>query len=225
VKRLNKAHKKHTSQFETATGAARIRIALVSLGRPCYRIPMSQSAPGRILFIVAHPYLEKSRANKSVVRALEGIDGVTMHNLYDRYPYFHIDVPYEKQLLLSHEIIVVQHPMYWYSMPALLKLWLDDVFESGWAYGPGGDKLKGKKLMVSITMGGPEDAYTSTGYNRYNTGTFLAAWDQTAHLCQMQWLEPVLFHGSIRATPADIESYAQKVRSRVMSWLVPGGNA
>lgn len=180
---------------------------------------MIRPPKGKILFLAAHPYLEKSRANRAVVRAVTGMEGVTLHVLYERYPYFHVDVAYEKELLLSHELVVLQHPMYWYSMPALLKLWLDDVFESGWAYGPGGDKLKGKKLMVSLTMGGGKDAYGPEGYNRFDMQTFLAPWNQTAHLCQMQWLEPCLFHGSIRASQEEIESYAQSVRKRLESLL------
>lgn len=186
---------------------------------------MIRNSSGKILFLVAHPYLEKSRANRSVMRAVSGIDGVTVHILYERYPYFHVDVAYEKELLMSHDLVVIQHPMYWYSMPALLKLWLDDVFESGWAYGPGGDKLKGKKLMVSMTMGGGKDAYSPEGNNRFDMQTFLAPWNQTAHLCQMKWLEPCLFHGSIRASQGEIDEYAQKVKARLQSLLMEKGRA
>ncbi len=172
-----------------------------------------------VLFIVAHPYLSKSRANATVARAVAEIPEVRMHVLYDRYPYFHVDVGLEQELLLAHDLIVIQHPLYWYSMPALLKLWLDDVLESGWAYGPGGDKMRDKQLMVSISVGGPEEAYSPSGYNRFPIDTFLAPWDQTAYLCQMKFLKPCLLHGAIRATPEKIDDYAFRVRERILDWL------
>jgi len=49
--------------------------------------------------------------------------------------------------LLEHDRIVLQFPMYWYSMPPLLKKWLDDVLTYNFAYGSKGDKLKGKDLQ------------------------------------------------------------------------------
>lgn len=186
---------------------------------------MIQTAEGEILFIVAHPYLWKSRANSAILRAVRGIPGLHTHLLYEKYPYFHIDVAQEKDLLLKHDLIVVQHPFYWYSMPALLKLWLDEVFESGWAYGPGGDKLKGKKLLVSTTAGGPEDSYTPASYNRFPMETFLAPWNQTASLCQMEWLDPCVLHGSIRASSEDLEAHAQHVRGRLLGYSERGGTA
>lgn len=186
---------------------------------------MIQQAGEEILFVVAHPALWKSRANSAVVRAVKSIPGLHTHLLYEKYPYFHVDVGFEQELLLKYDLIVIQHPLYWYSMPALLKLWLDEVFESGWAYGPGGDKLKGKKLLISTTAGGPENSYDSKGYNRFPMETFLAPWNQTANLCQMDWLEPAILHGSIRATADAIESHAQNVRNRLLGLSGKRGTA
>ena len=64
-----------------------------------------------------------------------------------------IDVRAEQELLVSHDVIVSQHPFYWYSSPALLKEWQDLVLEHGWAYGRGGTKLTGKILFNAITAG------------------------------------------------------------------------
>ncbi|GAL26611.1 NAD(P)H oxidoreductase YRKL [Vibrio variabilis] len=46
--------------------------------------------------------------------------------------------------MIKADVIVLQFPFYWYSMPALLKKWMDDVFSFNFAYGPEGDKLKVK---------------------------------------------------------------------------------
>jgi hypothetical protein len=68
-------------------------------------------------------------------------EAVDISDLYEEYPDFYINVKREQQLLIEHDIIVFQHPFYWYSSPAILKQWEDLVLEFGFAYGPGGTKL------------------------------------------------------------------------------------
>ena len=165
------------------------------------------------LFIVAHPYLERSRANRAVTEAVMDVQGVTVRRLYDLYPYFNINVNVEQKLLEENDLIVVQHPFYWYSMPALLKQWLDEVWLSGWAYGPGGDKLRGKKFLLSLSVGGAEEVYSPAGSNRFSMETLLSPWNQTVHLCGMKWYAPKVIHGSIRVPSAELERHAQDVRS------------
>ncbi|MHC5048843.1 MAG: NAD(P)H-dependent oxidoreductase, partial [Planctomycetota bacterium] len=101
----------------------------------------------RILVLFAHPAFEKSRVNRRLVGAIEQLEGVTVNDLYESYPDFDVDVEREQELLVAHEVLVLQHPLYWYSAPALLKEWIDLVLEHGWAYGAGGDALLGKKAM------------------------------------------------------------------------------
>jgi len=80
----------------------------------------------KVLILFAHPAFQKSRAQKHLVAATHSLDEVTFHDLYEAYPDFNIDVPHEQQLLRDHDLIVLQHPFYWYSCPALLKEWLED---------------------------------------------------------------------------------------------------
>ena len=74
-----------------------------------------------ILLLFAHPALAKSRVSRRLVEAVRGIEGVTFNDLHDSYPEFDVDVKREQELLLTHEIIVLQYPSYWYSTPALFK--------------------------------------------------------------------------------------------------------
>ena len=101
----------------------------------------------QILVLFAHPVLEKSRVQHSLLQAVSDLENVTVNDLYERYPDFDIDVRKEKKLLLAHDIIIWQHPFYWYSSPALLKQWQDLVLEHGWAYGKNGTALAGKKIF------------------------------------------------------------------------------
>jgi glutathione-regulated potassium-efflux system ancillary protein KefG len=161
----------------------------------------------RILVLFAHPVLERSRVNRRLVDAIRGTDEVTIHDLYEAYPTMAIDVKREQKLLLDHDVVVFQHPFYWYSAPAILKEWQDLVLEHGWAYGDGGTQLRGKITLNAITTGGPEQAYRKGGYNRYTIRELLAPWDQTAYLCGMRFLAPFAVHAALRITgDADLAS-------------------
>ncbi len=154
----------------------------------------------RILILFAHPVLERSRVNRRLVEAVKDLEGVTIHDLYEVYPTLSIDVAREQALLLGHDVVVFQHPFYWYSCPAILKEWQDLVLEHGWAYGKGGTHLRGKTTLNAITTGGPEAAYHKDGYNRFTVRELLAPWDQTAHLCGMRFLAPFAVHASLKVT-------------------------
>ncbi len=157
----------------------------------------------RILILFAHPVLERSRVNRRLLAAVRDVPGVTVHDLYEAYPSLYIDVKREQRLLVDHDVIVFQHPFYWYSAPAILKEWQDLVLEHGWAYGHGGTHLRGKITLNAITTGGPESAYHRDGYNRFTIRELLAPWDQTAHLCGMHYLAPFSVHAALRVVGDD----------------------
>lgn len=162
----------------------------------------------KVLILFAHPALEKSRVQKQLVRHIRTLQGITFRDLYETYPDLDIDVKHEQKLLLEHDIIIFQHPFYWYSSPAIIKQWLDLVLEHGWAYGSGGVALSGKKLMNAISCGGPRHVYSSTGRNRFTIRQFLAPFDQTALLCKMKYLPPFVVHGTHKLSPEDIELHS-----------------
>jgi glutathione-regulated potassium-efflux system ancillary protein KefG len=157
----------------------------------------------RILILFAHPVLERSRVNRRLLAMAREVSGVTIHDLYEAYPTLDIDAKREQRLLDDHDVIVFQHPFYWYSSPAILKEWQDLVLEHGWAYGHGGTHLRGKITLNAITTGGPETAYHRGGYNRFTIRELLAPWDQTAHLCGMRYLAPFAVHAALKVVSDD----------------------
>ncbi|MBN9303489.1 NAD(P)H-dependent oxidoreductase, partial [Dysgonomonas mossii] len=72
-----------------------------------------------VLLILAHPYFNKSIANKTIVERLQksSLD-IEIRNLHALYPDFSIDVQAEQDALLRHNTVVFQYPFYWYNMPA-----------------------------------------------------------------------------------------------------------
>jgi len=157
----------------------------------------------RVLVLFAHPVLERSRVNRRMLGAIRDLPGVTIHDLYEAYPTLGIDVAREQELLVEHDVVVFQHPFYWYSTPAILKEWQDLVLEHGWAYGPSGTKLRGKITLNAISTGGPAIAYQREGYNRFTVRELLAPWEQTAHLCGMRFLAPFVVHAALRIVGDD----------------------
>lgn len=163
----------------------------------------------RLLILFAHPALDKSRVHRRMVERVAAVDGVTFNDLYEQYPDFDVDVRREQALLAAHDVVVLQFPFYWYSTPPLVKQWEDLVLEHGWAYGTGGDALRGKTMLCAVSSGGSEAAYQPEGHNAHTVRQFLAPLEQTAKLCGMDFLAPFVVHGTHRLDEPEIEAYAR----------------
>ncbi len=156
----------------------------------------------KLIVYYAHPGHPYSQSNYPMADVASALDGITFVDLYRDYPRFDINADIEQRRLLDHDVILFQFPMFWYSTPSIVKEWQDLVLEHGFAYGAGGDKLSGKTMMLAITAAGPEDAYSTGGYQHYPMRDFLRPLEQTARLCDMRFAPPYVLYGSLKA-PAD----------------------
>lgn len=178
-----------------------------------------------ILVIASHPNIEHSYANKIILLNLELSSlNIEICHIDKLYPTYDIDIETEQSKLIKADVVVLQFPFYWYSVPAVLKNWIDKVLSYGFAYGSAGDKLKDKHLVPSITVGGPEESYSSTGYNHFSIKELLRPLEQTAYLTQMIWNEPVYTHGCIYIpnvynTKEEVESRAKNHANRLIEKL------
>lgn len=173
---------------------------------------MSQS---RILLVYAHRQPAASRVNKAMLQAASTLPNVTVHDLMARYPDFRIDVEAEQALLREHDVIVLQFPFYWYSTPAILKEWQDAVLAYGFAYGSDGDKLRGKKLLVATTTGGPAAAYQAGGYNQYTLSELLRPLQATANLAGMAYQPVFSTSGVLGLDEAALDTVASAYHQRL----------
>jgi len=167
----------------------------------------------KTLVLFAHPYSKKSRVNRTIMEKLRGVEHVYVHDLYEEYPYFHIKVEREQQLLMEHDLVVWQHPLYWFSMPPLMKLWCDEVLRRGFAYGPGGDKLHGKDFLLSVTTGGMDSPGDDGSLEK-----FLAPYRATVELCGMNWRKPLVMQGTANAAEEDVIHHAENVRKALVDY-------
>lgn len=186
---------------------------------------MLEQAQRKILILFFHPRYEDSNANRGLVEAANSVAGVTLRDLYELYPDFNIDVPKEQAVLLAHDVIIWQHPFYWYSCPPLMKQWIDLVLEHGWAYGHQGDKLAGKWIMNAITSGGNFDLYKRDGRNRFTYRELLAPFDQTAFLCHMVYLPSFIVPGANRVSQEQMAQYAHRYAQVLRLLQAPGTSA
>jgi glutathione-regulated potassium-efflux system ancillary protein KefF len=168
-----------------------------------------------INLIFAHPYRDRSRANRALLGAVDDMAAVEVRALYDLYPDFDIDVEREQEALVRASVIVWQHPMYWYSVPSLLKHWIDKVLTRGFAYGQGGEALKGKKCLWVTTTGGTPSAFTPEGHHGHPFESFVPPIEQTARFCSLEWEKPIVVHGAHTITSSALNDAAKAYRGRL----------
>ena len=179
----------------------------------------------KTLIILAHPDINSSsNANKVILDALMQQPDIKVKDLYALYPDYKIDVLAEQSALLECDLIVFQYPLHWYSVPSVLKAWVDSVLLYGFAYGEGGNKLLGKKLLISTTIGGPEESYRPGGHNSFPMSDFLKPLQQTALFCGMDFINPILSYGMVyipqgNTSKNDIQRRAESHANRLIDTI------
>ena len=172
----------------------------------------------RVLINFAHPVRSRSKMNNALRAAVEGLETITVNDLYAHYPDFLIDVRREQHLCEDHDVIIFQHPFYWYSTPSIMKEWLDLVLQHGWAYGSEGKALHGKLFLQAITAGGGDSTYQKDGYNAFTIGELISPYRATAKLCGMVWLPPFTILGIHRGLAEEkVKAYAEDYRQCVIA--------
>ncbi len=151
----------------------------------------------KTLVVLAHPDLSRSKINSAWVAALAGRAGVTVRDIYALYPDGRIDVAAEQAAVRAHDRVIFQFPLFWFSMPPLLKAWFDQVLAYGFVYGPGGDALEGKAIGVATSTGGKSEAYRAGGQNAWTLDELLRPIQATARFCRAEYLPIFTLNGAM----------------------------
>jgi len=171
-----------------------------------------------ILVIYAHPAAHLSRVNRRLAHAAGKVAGVQVHDLYQTYPDFFIDVPREQARLAAADLVVFLHPIQWYSMPSLLKEWVDAVLQPGWACGEDGHALRGKTYWLVVTTGSAAEAYSAGGAHGRPFADYLPQFQQTAALCGMHWEAPHILHGAHRVDENTLDAHVAAFAGRLAAF-------
>lgn len=170
-----------------------------------------------IVVIHAHPYPSRSRACAALVEAIRDLPGLELRPLYDLYPDFDVDAAAEQAALERAGLVVWLHPLYWYTVPGLMKHWFDEVLVGGWAHGKGGTALAGKDCLW-VTTAGDAHAFSPEGRHEHAFAAFVPVVEQTARYCGMNWLEPFVVHGAHEVSDAELREAGRQLRSRLAAW-------
>ena len=171
-----------------------------------------------ILVVIGHPYWEKSVANKQIVEALKATgQNITFSNITELYPDCKLTVDAEQRKLLDADVIVFQFPIMWYGAPSIMHKYFEEVLTYGFAYGPGGDKLKGKPLIASCTAGAPENAYSRTGIQGYTMDELMPPLTATIVYCNMKWDGYVCSYGMMHPTSTTIDNHVSRLLDKINS--------
>ncbi|MDY6321616.1 MAG: NAD(P)H-dependent oxidoreductase [Succinivibrio sp.] len=151
----------------------------------------------KVLVISGHPALGKgSTANAAIISEFQKLcPNAEIRDLGSLAPDFKFDVKAEQQALVNADIVIIQFPVYWYSVPALLKKWAEDVLEHGFAYGTGGDKLHGKDFILSCTFGAGKDAYEPKTAAGHTVNELFASQYESAQMIGMHVRGTVVSYG------------------------------
>lgn len=142
----------------------------------------------KTLIILSHPNIAKSVTNKALIEGILDTNYLTIRHLeqiYNSTDPYSIDVLTEQKYLLDAKRVIFEFPLYWYSVPSMLKGYLDVVFTYGFAYGSSGNKLKGKEFKVVVSTGAPKEAFRAGAFNNYTLSELFKPLEQTANLSGM----------------------------------------
>lgn len=137
------------------------------------------------------------------------------------------DIEQEQKKIIWADLIIFQFPFWWFGMPAILKGWIDRVFAFGFAYGTGsyggkhwgnryGDgTLKGKKTMLSITIGGRKPQYQERGINGHIQDLLFPIQHGMLWYTGMSILPPEVIYQAHSLSESDLNSYFEKLKEKL----------
>ncbi len=165
-----------------------------------------------IVVYFAHLAIEQSVINRALREAVYDLPQVNFRDLHELYPDFFIDVATEQTVMREADLIVFQHPIYWYAAPAIFKHFLDTVLLRGFAYGPGGSVLEDKDFLLVVSTGAAAEEYQPGGIHHYPFEELMRPIKQTVRFCGMHFLPPLVLQGGHGLPAAVIDAHATRYR-------------
>lgn len=134
------------------------------------------------------------------------------------------DVVAEQAKLRWANAVILQFPLWWFSMPAILKGWVDRVYSRGFAYGIGeggigvrygNGGLQGRRAMISITVGGRHSHYSQRGINGSLDDLLFHIQHGILFYPGMEVLDPFVVYESVRLTDGQFADYSAQYAVRL----------
>lgn len=131
------------------------------------------------------------------------------------------DILAEQQKVRDCQLMIFQFPLWWFSMPAILKGWADRVLSMGFAYDENGrwydhGGLRGRRAMLSLTTGDPEPCFTASGIHGAMETILWPIQRATLAHCGFEVLPPFIAYAVARRSQEEreriLDQYAERLR-------------
>lgn len=160
------------------------------------------------------------RRNFTTVRNAEYLKQQDEERHATKHDGFAADVAAEQEKLFWCDLLIFQFPLWWFSVPAIMKGWIDRVLAAGKIYGGGkwysDGVFRGKRAMLSLTMGAPPEMMTPEGLNGDLDAVLFPRNHGTLYFCGFTVLPPFVVYGPARMAPEErareLERYAERLR-------------
>jgi NAD(P)H dehydrogenase (quinone) len=135
------------------------------------------------------------------------------------------DVEEEQRKVLAADAVILLFPLWWYSMPAIMKGWIDRVWAFGLAYGYQGagnayrygeGGFAGKRALLAVSVGGPERDYSPRGINGPLEQLLFPITRNTLFYPGMQVLPTFAVYGSVQIDADALVEATAAWRGRVV---------
>ncbi|PAF49997.1 hypothetical protein BKH41_01495 [Helicobacter sp. 12S02232-10] len=170
----------------------------------------------KTLILLTHPNLKESKINKTLTQSIQNTPNITLHDLYATYSDGKINASKEIELLKTHDKIVFEFPLFWFSSPSLLKEYEDVVF-SGVLYGSEPKMLQGKIFQIITSAGSPEEKYRSDGRNQKNLEEILLPFQMSASYLGMQTNPIFCVYNAMNITDASLAEAKEAYKKLLLS--------
>ena len=137
------------------------------------------------------------------------------------------DIALEQSKLLWADTVIFQFPLWWFSMPAIMKGWVERVYAYGFAYGVGehndshwGDRygegtLAGKRAMLMVTAGGWQPHYSARGINGPIDDILFPIHHGILHYPGFDVLPPFVIYHTSKVNPDSYATICEKLGQRL----------
>jgi NAD(P)H dehydrogenase (quinone) len=117
------------------------------------------------------------------------------------------------------DLMILQFPLWWFGLPAILKGWADRVLAMGRTYGYGNiyatGKFRGKRALLSLTTGGPAEAYRKGGFNGDIDAILRPIQRGILQFVGFDVLAPQIHYGPVRVSDAQREQWIAEYARRL----------
>jgi glutathione-regulated potassium-efflux system ancillary protein KefG len=140
------------------------------------------------LLLFGHPEMASTGFQASLISRVQNDPRFEVRILSQEHREIGFIALEEQQSIESAKSVILHFPLFWYSMPAIVKEWIDTVFTLGWAFDQNGGLLKKLPFVCSVTTGAKLESYSSEGTNGHSLDTYLLHVQRTMSYAGMNYL-------------------------------------